>query len=40
MHVPPNYQAMRELISAFFDLLQNEDEPAVRVVLGHYFFVY
>jgi len=40
MHVPPNYQAVRELIPAFFDLLQNEKEPAVRVVLGHYFFVY
>ena len=40
MHVPPNYQAVRELIPIFFDLLQNEKEPAVRVVLGHYFFVY
>lgn len=40
MHVPPNYQAVRELIPTFFDLLQNEEEPAVRVVLGHYFFVY
>ncbi len=39
-HVPPNYQAVRELIPTFFDLLQNEKEPAVRVVLGHYFFVY
>jgi len=40
MHVPPNYQAVWELIPTFFDLLQNEKEPAVRVVLGHYFFVY
>ena len=40
MHVPPNYQAVRELIPTFFDLLQNEKEPAVGVVLGHYFFVY
>ncbi len=40
MHVPPNYKAVRELIPTFFDLLQNEKEPAVRVVLGHYFFVY
>jgi len=40
MHVPPNYQAVRELIPIFFDLLQNEKEPGVRVVLGHYFFVY
>ncbi|PCJ48685.1 MAG: cell filamentation protein Fic [Gammaproteobacteria bacterium] len=40
MHVPPNYIAVRELIPAFFDLLRNEDEPAVRTVLGHFFFVY
>ena len=39
-HLPPNYEAVRELIPAFFDLLQNEEEPAVRAVLGHYFFVY
>jgi len=38
-HVPPNYQAVRELMPAFFELLQSEKEPAVRVVLGHYFFV-
>ncbi|MCF6264391.1 MAG: Fic family protein [Xanthomonadales bacterium] len=38
--MPPNYQALKELTPAFFDLLQNEEEPAVRVVLGHYFFVY
>jgi Fic family protein len=25
---------------AFVDLLQNEPEPAVRVVLGHFMFVY
>jgi len=40
MHVPPSYEAVRELIPAFFDLLQNEEEPAVRIVLGHFFFVY
>ncbi len=39
MHVPPNYAAVRELMPTFFDLLQNEKEPAVRIVLGHYFFV-
>ena len=39
-HVPPNYEAVRELIPAFFELLQAEKEPSVRVVLGHYFFVY
>ncbi|MCM2250892.1 MAG: Fic family protein [Ramlibacter sp.] len=40
MHVPPNRDAVRELMPAFFDLLENEPEPAVRVVLGHFIFVY
>lgn len=39
-HVPPNRDAVRDLMPAFFDLLQNEAEPAVRVVLGHFIFVY
>ena len=39
-HVPPNREAVRELMPAFFDLLQNEAEPAVRVVMGHFIFVY
>lgn len=40
MHVPPNRDAVRELMPAFFDLLQQESSPAVRVVLGHFFFVF
>jgi len=40
MHVPPDYEAVRELIPAFFDLLKNEEEPAIQAVLGHFFFVY
>jgi Fic family protein len=40
MHSPPRAEAIRELMPAFFDLLQNEPEPAVRVVLGHFMFVY
>ena len=40
MHTPPNVEAVRDLMPAFFELLQQEDEPAVRVVLGHFFFVY
>jgi hypothetical protein len=40
MHSPPRAEAVRELMPAFFDLLQNEPEPAVRVVLGHFMFVY
>jgi hypothetical protein len=40
MHAPPRYEAVRDLMPAFFTLLQEEDEPAVRAVLGHFFFVY
>ena len=40
MHVPPSRDAVRELMPAFFELLTNETEPAVRVVLGHFVFVY
>lgn len=40
MHVPPSYEAVIDLIPAFFELLTNEPEPAVRVVLGHFVFVY
>lgn len=32
--------AERELMPAFFDLLIEEEHPAVRVVLGHFIFVY
>ena len=40
VHVPPRSEAVRELMPAFFDQLREEDEPAVRAVLGHFFFVY
>nr|WP_320191558.1 Fic family protein [uncultured Desulfobacter sp.] len=40
MHVPPRYEAVRDLMPAFFTLLKDENEPAVRAVLGHFFFVY
>ena len=39
-HVPPRYEAVRDMMPAFFDLLREETEPAVRVVLGHFVFVY
>ncbi|MCP3940954.1 MAG: Fic family protein [Desulfobacteraceae bacterium] len=39
-HVPPRYEAVRDLMPAFFSLLKDEEEPAVRAVLGHFFFVY
>ncbi len=40
MHVPPSREAVRELMPTFFELLGQENEPAVRVVLGHFMFVY
>ncbi|MET0282650.1 MAG: Fic family protein [Steroidobacteraceae bacterium] len=40
MHVPPNRDAVRETMPAFLDLLKAEPEPAVRIVLGHFAFVY
>jgi hypothetical protein len=40
MHVPPRHEAVRDCMPAFFDLLREEPEPAVRVVLGHFMFVY
>ncbi|TDI87481.1 MAG: cell filamentation protein Fic [Caldithrix sp.] len=40
MHVPPSSEAVRDAMPAFFELLQNEQEPSVRVVLGHWVFVY
>jgi len=39
-HVPPRYEAVRDLMPAFFSLLKDEKEPAVKAVLGHFFFVY
>lgn len=40
MHVPPSPDAVRDAMPALFDLLREETEPAVRVVLGHFLFVY
>src|SRR5262249_45990922 len=40
MHAPPSPEAVRELMPEFFELLRMETEPAVRVVLGHFVFVY
>lgn len=40
MHAPPSMEAVRDLMPAFFELLEEETEPAARVVLGHFFFVY
>lgn len=39
-HVPPNSDAVKDLMHEFFDLLTKEPNAAVRVVLGHFIFVY
>lgn len=39
-HVPLNREAVRDAMPAFFDLLKQETDPAVRAVLGHFIFVY
>ncbi|HCS27198.1 MAG TPA: cell filamentation protein Fic [Spongiibacteraceae bacterium] len=40
MHTPLNRDALRDAMPAFLELLSAETEPAVRVVLGHFIFVY
>ncbi len=39
-HAPPRCEAVRDLMPAFFSLLKDEESPAVKAVLGHFFFVY
>jgi hypothetical protein len=39
-HVPLNPDAVRDAMPVFFEMLAEETEPAVRVVLGHFMFVY
>ena len=39
-HVPLNKDALRDAMPVFFELLKEETEPCVRVVLGHFIFVY
>ena len=40
MHGPPRAEGLRDLMPAFFEQLRQEEEPAVKVVLGHFLFVY
>jgi hypothetical protein len=40
MHVPPRHEAVQDCMPTFFDLLREEPEPSVRVILGHFVFVY
>jgi len=39
-YVPPQVDAVTDCMEAFFELLQQETEPVVRAVLGHFIFVY
>ena len=39
-HTPPNFEAVRDAMPILFELLQEESEASVRVVLGHFIFVY
>jgi hypothetical protein len=39
-HAPPRWEAVRDVIPAFFDLLEKETDPPVRTVLGHWLFGY
>ncbi len=40
MHTPLNSDAVRDAMPVLFDLLKNEPNAGVRVVLGHFVFVY
>ena len=40
MHTPPSKEAVRDAMPALFELLRSEENAAVRVVLGHFIFVY
>ncbi len=40
MHTPPNHEAVRDAMPTLFELLNEEKEACVRVVLGHFIFVY
>ena len=39
-YVPPRWEAVRDAMPALFDLLEQETEPGVRAVLGHWLFGY
>jgi len=39
-YVPPRWEAVRDAMTALFDLLEQESEPGVRAVLGHWLFGY
>ncbi|CAN7588424.1 MULTISPECIES: Fic family protein [unclassified Variovorax] len=40
LHVPPGPDAVRDCMPALMELLQEENHPGVRAVLGHFMFVF
>jgi len=40
MHIPMNHEAVRDAMPVLFDMLENEKNAGVRIVLGHFIFVY
>jgi len=40
LHTPPSHEAVRDAMPALFELLKDEPEASVRIVLGHFVFVY
>ena len=39
-HIPPRWELLGDAMAALFDLIENEPEPAVQAVLGHWLFGY
>jgi hypothetical protein len=39
-YAPPPWEAVRDAMPAFFDLVEKESEPSVRAVVGHWLFGY
>lgn len=39
-HVPLSVEAVRDCMPIFFELLEEEDDPVARIVLGHFVFVF
>lgn len=40
LHVPLSKEAVRECMPVLFELIESEPHPAVRAILGHFFFVF
>lgn len=40
VNIPPSKEAVRDMMPTLFDLLTEEESAAIRVVMGHFIFVY